>query len=62
VTNRPITPEMIDSWQTLQGWARAVKVEGSPLEIDRRAAQAINILDNSGFMAPIEEAAEEADG
>ena len=52
----PITPEMIAAWRTLQQWARAVCAEPSPLEIDKAAAKAIDVLDNSDFMVPIEEA------
>lgn len=55
----PITPEMIAAWHTLQNWARAVRAETYPQEIDLKAAKAIDVLDNANWMVPIERAEEE---
>lgn len=56
MTHPEITPEMIAAWRTLQAWARDIKSEMYPSEADRQAADAIDVLDNSDFMVPIERA------
>lgn len=58
MTNR-ITPEMIAAWRTLQEFSRVLKQERSPHHLDEGAAKAIDVLDNSDFMVPIEEAGDE---
>lgn len=52
---KPITPEMIAAWRTLQAFAERARnntVIGGLAE----AAEAIDVLDNSDFMVPIEDA------
>lgn len=49
-----ITPEMIVAWHTLQAYAE----DGSG---DSHVIRAINIIDNSDFMVPIQDAAEKAE-
>lgn len=56
ITN--ITPEMIAAWRTLQAWALDVRAETGTSEADSRAAEAIDVLDDSDFMVPIERAGE----
>lgn len=46
-----ITPEMVAAWRTLQDFARSANPT-SPVK------KAIDVLDNSDFMVPIEEAGE----
>lgn len=58
---KPITPEMIAAWRTLQEFALAVRQERAPHHMDAKAAEAIDLLDNSDWMVPIEEAGYEAD-
>lgn len=48
----PITPEMIAAWKLLKEWAYA----GHPPDV--MVVEAINTLDNSDWMVPIEEAEE----
>lgn len=59
---KPITPEMIAAWRTLQAWALAVKRENYPAEVDVQAAEAIDVLDNADYMVPLERAEEAASG
>jgi hypothetical protein len=46
---------MFDAWQTLQEFAVAIRQEQTPHHRDVEAAKAIDILDNSDFMVPIED-------
>lgn len=56
--SKPITPEMIAAWRTLQAFARDHS-RNSLNELSREAAEAVNVLDNSDFMVPIEDAEHE---
>ena len=56
--SKPITPEMIAAWRTLQAFARDHS-RNSLNELSREAAEAVNVLDNSDFMVPIENAEHE---
>ena len=49
---KPITPEMIAAWRTLQDFARHAR-PNSPVK------KAIDVLDISDFMVPIERAEDE---
>jgi hypothetical protein len=48
-----ITPEMVAAWRTLQAFALRVR-QGSH-QLAAEAAEAVDALDNSNFMVPIEE-------
>jgi DNA-binding MarR family transcriptional regulator len=58
--SKPITPEMIAAWRTLQEFAdpRTPRVL-SPYQQEQRLIEAVNVLDNSDFMVPIEDAEHE---
>lgn len=53
-----ITPEMIDALDTLRKFSTLVKQEYGAAEIDKEAALAVDLLDNEGFFAAIDEAGE----
>lgn len=53
-----ITPEMVAAWRTLQEFARSC-ADSSTISITQSAIEAIDVLDNSDFMVPIEEAGDE---
>lgn len=56
--SKPITPEMIAAWRTLQEFAQTIRAEPLVGEKVRKAQEAVDVLDNSDFMVPIEEAEE----
>lgn len=51
-----ITPEMIAAWRTLQAYGAKIPRYVNPTAEEREVADAINVLDNSDWMVPIEEA------
>lgn len=50
-----ITPEMIEAWKTLQEVTYTIKRFVAPTAMEKRMIEAVDILDNSNFMVPIEE-------
>jgi hypothetical protein len=56
-----ITPEMITALGDLRKFAEAVRVETYPPEVDRRAQQAVDLLDNADFFTAIDDAANEGE-
>lgn len=59
---KAIAPELSAAWRTLKNFAFTTK--GShcrPQPWESELAQAIDVLDNSDFMVPVEDAAHEAD-
>ena len=56
--NKPITSEMIAAWRTLQAFAERNR-HNTSIDYLKEAAHAIDVLDNSDYMVPIEEAEEE---
>lgn len=54
-----ITPEMITALSDLRNFANAVRPEIYPVEVDRLAQKAIDLLDNADFFMAIDEAANE---
>lgn len=56
-----ITPEMIEAWKTLQEVTYTIKRFVAPTAMEKRMIEAVDILDNSDFMVPIEEAGREAE-
>jgi hypothetical protein len=54
-----ITPEMIAAWSTLQDYALTVRQFANATMGERKVADAIDVLDNSNFLVPIEEARDE---
>ena len=50
---KPITPEMIAAWRTLQAFAERNR-HNTSIDYLKEAADAIDVLDNSDFMVPIE--------
>lgn len=55
-----ITPEMIAAWRTLQESSRNMKKYVNLAPHERRLMKAIDVLDNSDYMVPIERAEEDA--
>lgn len=55
---KPITPEMIAAWRTLQAYAEKLPRYVNPTTEETALADAIRILDNSDYMAPIQDAGE----
>lgn len=53
--DKPITPEMIAAWRTLQSFAERNR-HNTSIDYLKEAADAIDVLDNSDFMVPIEDA------
>lgn len=54
---KPVTPEMVAAWRTLQNFALTTKgTHRRPLPWESELAQAIDVLDNSDFMVPIQDA------
>lgn len=56
-----ITKEMITALGDLRVFATAVRAERHPLEVDRRAQEAVDLLDNADFFAAIDDAANEGE-
>lgn len=56
-----VTPEMIEAWKTLQEVTYTIKRFVAPTAMEKRMIEAVDILDNSDFMVPIEEAGREAE-
>lgn len=56
-----ITPEMMRAWADLQGFAKTVRKYVNATSLERAVSDAIDVLDDSDFMVPIEEAANEAE-
>lgn len=54
-----ITPEMIAAWRKLQNFAYCTRGAAKPQPWKTELVEAIDALDNSNFMVPIEEAGEE---
>lgn len=54
-----ITPEMMSAWETLQSFAKTVPRYVNATALERSVADAIDVLDDSDFMAPIDEAVNE---
>ena len=52
-----ITSEMITALNDLRAFAEAVRAEMYPPEVDRRAQQAVELLDNADFFTAIDDAA-----
>lgn len=53
-----ITPKMIEAWRTLQSYAEKLPRYVNPTAEETALADAINVLDNSDFMVPIQDAGE----
>lgn len=51
-----ITPEMAEAWSTLQKYSATVRQFLAPTMMERAVCWAIDTLDNSDFMVPVEEA------
>lgn len=51
-----ITPEMVEAWRTLQEFARRIRREPLAGRLVRDAQQAIDVIDNSNWMVPVEDA------
>lgn len=51
-----ITREMVLALKDLRTFADAVRPEMYPVEVDRRAQKAIDLLDNADFFSKIDEA------
>lgn len=49
-----ITPEMVAAWSVLQNFATVVRATTNPTAGELAVMEAINVLDNSDFMVPIE--------
>jgi len=50
---KPITPELVAAWRTLQGFAERFRDNTSIVGL-AETAKAIDVIDNSDFMVPIE--------
>lgn len=56
-----ITPEMITAWRMLQNYAAKLPRYVNPTTEEKALAEAINVLDNSNWMVPIQDAAADDD-
>lgn len=55
---KPITPEMIAAWRKLRNFAYCTRGVAAPQPWETELVGAIDVLDNSDYMVPIEEAGE----
>lgn len=56
-----ITDEMITALNDLRAWAGTVRHSKSATEDERRAQEALDLLDNADFFATIDDAADEGE-
>lgn len=54
-----ITPQMVEALDSLREFALAVKQERNPHPVDKRAAEAVILLDNEDFFTAVDEARED---
>lgn len=54
-----ITPEMVQAWTRLQAYSQAIKTFVNQTPLEKEVIAAIDVIDNSDFMVPIEEVRDE---